>query len=222
MAVTVERGVDTSRIDTHDFHTGSLVCGLQTLGIAFFAPLGGAVHGFVGIASRRRGRHDVGDFEILLIIRFQCFHAPQHHAFQPLQTLVHIGRLVCGRDFERRLPGIVDQQIDMTDFRDCGNRVLHERFVGNIAHKSSVFVGSKSLRQLRLACAIEINTGNEPSLGDQLSSQLISQSKRGTGDDGDFLSVCGTHMMNSFIQKWTQPLLHHHTHSTPHEVKRLT
>ena len=93
----------------------------------------------------------------------------------------------------------------MTDFRDCGNGVLHERFVGNIAHKSSVFVGSKSLRQLRLACAIEINTGNEPSFGDQLSSQLVSQSKRGTGDDGDFLSCCGTHMTNSSLKNEHNP-----------------
>ena len=51
-------------------------------------------------------------------------HAHDLHAraLEPLEASVHVGRLVGGRSLERRLPGVVDQQVDVAGGRDVGDQ----------------------------------------------------------------------------------------------------
>ena len=196
VAVMVEVGVDASRIHAHNLHTGSLVGRLEACRIPLLTPLGGAVDGFVGVAACGGGGHDIGDFEVLLAVGLQCFDAPQNHAFEPLKALVHVGGLVVDRLFERRLSRVVNEQVDVADLLDGRDGVLHERLVADVADEGAVFVRAERAGQFLLTGRVEIDAGHEPAFADQLTCQLISQAKRGTGHNRDFLSCRSAHVVS--------------------------
>ena len=185
MAVAVELGVDAARAHAHDLDAGALVGGLEAFGVAALAPLGGAVHGFVGVAARGGGAHDVGDLQVALAIRLQRLDAEQDHPLQSLQALVHVGGLVCGRHLERRLAGVVDQQVDVPDRRGLGHRRLDERLIRDVAGQRPIAVGAERLGELLLFCGVKIHAAHEPSPFDQLPRELIPQSQRAARHDCD-------------------------------------
>ena len=47
--------------------------------------------------------------------------------------------------------------------------------------------------QFGLTFGIEVDTGHQPAVGDELAGELVAQAQRAAGDDGDFLTCCGWH-----------------------------
>ena len=81
----------------------------------------------------------------------------------------------------------------MAERGDIRHGFLHERFVGDVADVGAVGVIGPLRGQFGLTFGIEVDTGHQPAVGDELAGELVAQAQRAAGDDGDFLTCCGWH-----------------------------
>ena len=81
----------------------------------------------------------------------------------------------------------------MAERGDARHGFLDKCFVGDVAYEGAVGFGWPLRAQLGLTFGVEVDAGHQPALGDELAGELVAQTQRAAGDDGDLLACCGWH-----------------------------
>ncbi len=82
----------------------------------------------------------------------------------------------------------------MTDARDLGDGVVHERLVGDVADERAVAFRAEPFGEFGLPVGVEVDAGHEPAAFDELACQLIAKASGACRDDGDGSSLGGCHV----------------------------